>query len=120
MGLEPTVTPGDPEPNPSHACATTGTFTVTLTVTNSSGSDSETRQITVDGGTTAGPGIYVPGAAHQGGAAGTNWRTDLEVYNLGSTQLSSPWSCSTATRPPPTRRRCRSTSPLAAASAMVT
>jgi len=32
--------------------------------------------------------IYVVAAAHVAGAAGTNWRTDLEVHNPGSDELS--------------------------------
>ena len=27
--------------------------------------------------------MFVPAAAHVSGAAGTNWRTDVEVYNTG-------------------------------------
>ena len=30
--------------------------------------------------------IYIPAAAHVAGAAGTNWRTDVELHNVGSTQ----------------------------------
>ncbi len=34
------------------------------------------------------PRLYVPGAAHVAGAAGTNWRTDLEVHNPGDLLVS--------------------------------
>lgn len=58
--------------------ARTGTLTVagkTFTVTQA--------------GKPAGPEpIYVPGAAHVAGSAGTNWKTDLEVHNPGTTQAS--------------------------------
>ena len=30
--------------------------------------------------------VYIPSAAHLSGAVGTNWRTDLELYNPGVTQ----------------------------------
>jgi hypothetical protein len=30
--------------------------------------------------------VYVPAAAHVAGAAGTNWRTDVELHNPGTTQ----------------------------------
>ncbi len=36
----------------------------------------------------SGTPLYVPAAAHVGGAAGTNWRTDLEVHNPGTTTAS--------------------------------
>ncbi len=36
-------------------------------------------------GVTAGTSVYIPAAAHVSGAAGTNWRTDLEVHNPGFT-----------------------------------
>lgn len=36
---------------------------------------------------TAGTDVYLAGAAHVGGAAGTNWRTDLEVHNPGPTAV---------------------------------
>jgi hypothetical protein len=35
-----------------------------------------------------GPAAYVPAAAHVGGAANTNWRTDLETHNPGLTTAS--------------------------------
>jgi formylglycine-generating enzyme required for sulfatase activity len=34
----------------------------------------------------AGTEVFIPGAAHVGGAAGTNWRTDCEVHNPGGIQ----------------------------------
>ncbi len=34
----------------------------------------------------AGEPMYIPAAAHVAGAAGTNWRTDVELHNAGSTQ----------------------------------
>ncbi|RLB40381.1 MAG: hypothetical protein DRH30_08510, partial [Deltaproteobacteria bacterium] len=34
----------------------------------------------------AGEAIYIPAAAHVSGAVGTNWRTDVELHNAGSTQ----------------------------------
>jgi len=40
------------------------------------------------GSAAAGTDLYVPGAAHVAGAAGTNWRTDLEIHNPGSTRVS--------------------------------
>lgn len=30
--------------------------------------------------------LYIPAAAHVSGASGTNWRSDLEIYNLGPGQ----------------------------------
>lgn len=33
------------------------------------------------------PPVFVPGTAHLKGAATTNWRTDLEVHNPGSTEV---------------------------------
>lgn len=32
--------------------------------------------------------LYLPGAAHVAGTAGTNWRSDLEIYNVGPTAAS--------------------------------
>jgi hypothetical protein len=34
----------------------------------------------------SGDSLYVPAAAHASGLAGTNWKTDLEVHNPGTTQ----------------------------------
>ncbi len=36
-------------------------------------------------GTVSNEAVYVPAAAHVAGAAGTNWRTDLELHNPGAT-----------------------------------
>jgi hypothetical protein len=43
---------------------------------------------TVVQGTAGGVAWWVPAAAHVGGVAGTDWRTDLEVHNAGAQTLS--------------------------------
>ena len=40
-----------------------------------------------------------PAAAHSAGAAGTNWRTDLELHNAGRPRASGRVACWSATRP---------------------
>lgn len=47
---------------------------------------SATAQTVISGTTPAGQAIYLPAAAHVAGAAGTNWRSDVEIHNPGSTQ----------------------------------
>jgi len=42
----------------------------------------------VSSAATQGSVLFVPGSAHVSGAAGTNWRTDLEVANPGDSQAS--------------------------------
>jgi formylglycine-generating enzyme required for sulfatase activity len=58
-------------------------FTYASVVDNDSGDPVLVLPSTV---ATTGTDVFVPGAAHVAGAAGTNWRTDLEVHNPGSTQ----------------------------------
>ena len=75
----------------------TGTGSVGYAVAANTTTTQRTGTITIAGqtftvtqdGKPAGPEpIYVPGAAHVAGSAGTNWRTDLEVHNPGATQAS--------------------------------
>ncbi|MGV8039265.1 MAG: hypothetical protein AB2L07_04055 [Thermoanaerobaculaceae bacterium] len=47
---------------------------------------SATAQTVISGTTPAGQAIFLPAAAHVAGAAGTNWRSDVEIHNPGSTQ----------------------------------
>ncbi|HNX49700.1 MAG TPA: pre-peptidase C-terminal domain-containing protein [Thermoanaerobaculaceae bacterium] len=64
--------------NPTHIYASSGSYTWQLTVHNGTVTCSQTGTITV-----AGVPIYLPAAAHLGGSAGTNWRTDPEIHNPG-------------------------------------
>lgn len=81
--------------NPSHAFLFSGTFPVTLTASNAFGSDTVTRSVIVHGRgivpplTTAQPYRYVvPAAAKAFGVGGTNWLSDLVVYNPNSAEIS--------------------------------
>lgn len=47
---------------------------------------SATAQTVVSGAAPTGQAIYLPAAAHVAGTGGTNWRSDVEIHNPGSTQ----------------------------------
>ncbi|MGV8039355.1 MAG: PKD domain-containing protein [Thermoanaerobaculaceae bacterium] len=75
----------------------TGAGTVAYAVAANTATAARTGTVTIAGktftvtqaGKPAGPEpIYIPGAAHVAGSAGTNWKTDLEVHNPGATQAS--------------------------------
>ncbi len=81
--------------NPAHTFLFSGTFPVTLTVSNAFGSSTVTKSVIVHGRgivppvTTGQPYTYiVPAAAKASGAGGTNWRSDLVVYNPGGAEAS--------------------------------
>ena len=59
--------------------------------------------------------IYVPGAAALSGAAGTDWKTDLEVHNPGTPRPATRLRCSSVTRR--TQRRLQRASASAPARA---
>lgn len=69
----------------SHSYQSPGTYTWQLTARMTNGSMTASGQITI-----ADPPIHddyayvVPSVAHSGGAAGTNWRTDVGVVNTAS------------------------------------
>lgn len=47
---------------------------------------SATRQTVVSAGTVSGESLWVPGTAALPGSQGSNWRTDLQVHNAGTTR----------------------------------
>lgn len=71
---------------PLHRFEAAGSYTVTLTVTNHSGTDTVSHTVTV-GQSSPGiddPGAFISilsGAAHISGSAGTNWVSDLVLWN---------------------------------------
>lgn len=60
-------------------------FTYASVVDNHSGDPVLVRPVQA---VSSGTPVYVPAAAHLAGAAGTNWRTDLEIHNSGSASAS--------------------------------
>ncbi|MBI4915756.1 MAG: pre-peptidase C-terminal domain-containing protein [Acidobacteria bacterium] len=67
--------------NPTHAYGSPGSYTWRLTASSGGQSCSTSGTIAVTA-----VAVYVPAAAHVIGAVGTDWRTDLEVHNPGTTQ----------------------------------
>ena len=67
-------------PNPSFTFANAGTFTVTLTVANAAGGNTSSKLVTV-GSAAAANTYWVPVASHTNGANGSQWRTDLGLFN---------------------------------------
>ena len=68
--------------NPVHAYAGPGTYTVTLTASNAVSSASASKQITV--ASTVPYRALVSVATYGGGASGTAWRTELNLFNAGT------------------------------------
>jgi PKD repeat protein len=68
--------------NPVHAYAGPGTYTVTLTATNAVSSASASKQITVS--SLVPYRALVSVATYGGGASGTSWRTELNLFNAGT------------------------------------
>ncbi len=73
--------------NPAHTFAAAGSYTVTLTVTNSVSSSTATRTIGV-------ASVLVPyrslisASAETDGVGGSQWRTELSLFNAGSESAS--------------------------------
>ena len=93
-GVEPYVHDWDfgdgsahsPLPGPSHTYASEGSYTVTLAVTDgAAGSVSTTSTVTVGSGASSNR-YLIPGVAHNPGAAGTLWRSDVAAVNLEATE----------------------------------
>ncbi|HNX49194.1 MAG TPA: PKD domain-containing protein [Thermoanaerobaculaceae bacterium] len=69
----------------SHVYQSPGTYTWQLTVRMTNGSMTASGQITITDPPIHDDYAYVvPSVAHSGGAAGTNWRTDVGVVNTAS------------------------------------
>jgi PKD repeat protein len=73
--------------NPVHAFAATGTYNVTLTVSNSISTSSLNRAIFVTSNLMAFHSL-VPVTAATVGSGGSNWRTELSLFNAGSADAS--------------------------------
>ena len=70
--------------NPSHTYVAAGSYTWTLTATAAGQSCTRSGVITISAAPPA--AVYlVPSVAHNPGAAGTQWRTDVAVVNRGAT-----------------------------------
>ena len=74
-------------PNPSHAYKNAGTYQVTLKAGNSSGSSTANRTISVSSSAIRFNSL-VPVSTTVAGAGGTNWRTDLTIFNASSFPVS--------------------------------
>lgn len=68
--------------NPVHAYAGPGTYTVTLNASNATSSGSASKQITVASAVPYRALVSV--ATYVGGASGTSWRTELNLFNAGT------------------------------------
>lgn len=72
------------ERHPRHRYQAPGTYRVSLVASNGTASSSKSREITIH----AAIGSYdtlVPVSAQTAGAGGTDWRTELTIFNAGST-----------------------------------
>jgi PKD repeat protein len=74
--------------HPTHSYSSAATYAVTLQAFNNFGSDTITKNVTVSsGGSPVCSGTYVyvvPGGGHLPGALGTQWVSDLGIYNRGT------------------------------------
>jgi len=78
--------------NPQHVFQDEGTYTVSLTATGPAGQNRVTRSdyIAVEDSSSAvcgGAPSYLAAAAHVGGAENTAWRTNLSVFNPGTSAV---------------------------------
>jgi len=71
--------------NPSHSFSNAGTYTVTLVARNSTSSGTATRSLSVTAPASQQPfRTLVPVTAQTVGVGGSNWRTELSIFNAGS------------------------------------
>jgi len=72
--------------NPTKRFSTAGSYTVSLTASNSAGSSSRSRTIVVERLITDFRSL-IPVSAQTSGAGGTEWKTELTIFNAGSSAV---------------------------------